>query len=908
MNAFSDKIVKKIYAESDEYIGIPYEATVLYDREKGDIKLGYEKGTPVILYITGANVERIGTFSDEKIISGMLDRGYIVCVIDYLGSEKADTSVLEWSVHKVAQNFISGEYFTGIEGFPSGRYVETLIVPAGYDVSRDNIYWSFDEHGADGSLEKIVDIWNNDFRGVHGELFVKWVDERGSRKETQTAPDGSAPVWYGADKSEDENGQYTKIKYTKANIVSDCAKPDGSMIDLNLYMHVIYPTAPEKKVPVMCLAASAEHLASQTTRGERPHLLGFLFRGYAGVAYDYGYTPMARLDHYGYFDGNSREGCVTGDNVTYSMKVYNYHIDLAAMRYVRYLTLSDGKFAFDVNAVGIYGNSKGGAQTYLGAEDPSRCVSSRIFDGHHGETRYENGKTEDIGAIRGGKEQPWSEYNGEKISSRANLVYSSCGAVPKSITEGNSPMFISCNRLDTSCYTGSNSMVNLCRLHDVPTMWLEIPANHTIVVGEDLLYGVDSYKTFFDFAGYYLKGDAVKAVGARVVKYIFPYSAILLFTGSVSESEMKKVTLKNSKGEKVKCSVVGKFGGLEWTFTPENAEFNETYTLDVPATLVGSNGKKIQSGYTYTFETEKAYAVTPSRCGRLKIEVAKSENASRYIAFEVKNDGVNTVSAYAKDGTRLAGVNVSGKGWYKLDIGDYLDTLGEGEAVSISLKAEKEAGNITVVSEKLDSTPEAVRVSSKVVSEFANAPDGTKALKVEKGNLITRYKLEEFYGTHMQVLGCNKVVKDGPLDESDMGRRFRISFKVYDTATRHISYHLSHCTSKPDSVADYRRCIYNKYTRSGEWVEYSFDYTVHEPMFGDHGKIVKDFYVDCELFGDDKKAIYLADVRSEEIITEVELGKYLFVSAPASEEILPEGKSPIACPNNPWETNLVLKK
>ena len=55
-------------------------------------------------------------------------------------------------------------------------------------------------------------------------------------------------------------------------------------------------------------------------------------------------------------------------------------------------------------------------------------------------------------------------------------------------------------------------------------------------------------------------------------------------------------------------------------------------------------------------------------------------------------------------------------------------------------------------------------------------------------------------------------------------------------------------------------------------------------------------------------AEFIADVRSEEIITEVELGKYLFVFAPASEEILPEGKSPIVCPNNPWETNLVLKK
>ena len=893
--AFADKtVINTIKIASDGYIGVPTELTVLYDKTKGNIKNGYVDPTPIIIYTVGTKIERIGTYSDEKIISGMLDRGYAVCVLDYLENEKAVSPALDWSVQKIRQKIISGEFFGNADGFPKGRYVETFVVPSGYDVSLGNVYWQFDKHGTDGSLEKIVEIWNNDFRGVHANRFVKWVDKNGNRKETQLGHDMSTPVWYDEKGNEDENGQYIKVKHTKANDISDCAKLDGSMIDLNLYMHVIYPTAPAKKVPVMCLASSSEHLCMCSANAIRPHLNGFLFNGYAGMMYDYGYTPMARNDHYGYYDGNSREGCVTGDNVTYSMKFYNYQIDLAAMRYLRYLALSDEKFAFDIDAIGVFGNSKGGCQTYLGAEDPSLCPHARIFTGHHGETRYENGKTETVGEIRGGEEQPWLTYNGQPISSRANLVYSGCGATTEAIKEGHSPLFISCNRKCGSGYTSSNSMVNLCRTHDVPAMWLDIPVDHNLAYGEDLLYGVDSYKAFFDFVGYFLKGDALKVVGARTVKYNFPFEAVVLFSGSVDESEIAKITLENSNGEAVKYVATGKYGGVEWTFTPETADFDEVYTLTVPETLVGKNGKNVQSGYVYTFESEK---------GRLT-ELKSCENID--IVFEVTNDAVNTVSAYASD-KKIGSTNVSGKGWYKINIKNYLDTIAEGENFEITLKAEKEAGITTVIDEKLAESLGAVRVGSKAKAEFALAPDGKPALRVDSFETHTGYMFEEFYNSRVLAVGCNTIVKKEALDESDMGRRFRISFKVFDSASRHISYHLNHCSSKPESIFDHRRSLYNAITKKGEWTEYSFEYTVYEPMYGDYGKQIKDFGISCEVFGNEEKEIYFADIKSEEITTGVEFGKSFF-ALPEWEEGLPEGKSTIVCPNNPWEKNLVLDK
>ena len=62
------------------------------------------------------------------------------------------------------------------------KSTETLVVPSGYDVSFGNVYWEFDKHGADGTLEKIVEIWNNDFRGTNAEKIIKWTTAQGKRK------------------------------------------------------------------------------------------------------------------------------------------------------------------------------------------------------------------------------------------------------------------------------------------------------------------------------------------------------------------------------------------------------------------------------------------------------------------------------------------------------------------------------------------------------------------------------------------------------------------------------------------------------------------------------------------------------------------------------------------------------
>ncbi|MCQ2399405.1 MAG: hypothetical protein MJ072_02740, partial [Clostridia bacterium] len=68
-----------------------------------------------------------------------------------------------------------------------------------------------------------------------------------------------------------------------------------------------------------------------------------------------------------YFDGNSG---VTGDTLAYSFHVFNdKRINTAAIRLIRYLALSEpSTYKFNIEKVGMLGNSKGGWFRFLGED------------------------------------------------------------------------------------------------------------------------------------------------------------------------------------------------------------------------------------------------------------------------------------------------------------------------------------------------------------------------------------------------------------------------------------------------------------------------------------------------------------------------------------------------------------
>ncbi|MBQ9116995.1 MAG: hypothetical protein IJY04_08215 [Clostridia bacterium] len=898
-------VAKTVRCAADDYIGIPFEVTVLFDADNFSVQPG-ATGTPIVIYVINSGAVRVGTRSDEEIVGGMLARGYAVVLLDYLGNEKAVSPALDWSAQKVRNRIADGEFFAEARGFTAGSYMQTVIVPSGHDLSFGNVFFEIDKHGADGTLEKIVEIWNNDFRGTNAERVIKWTDGNGRFKAMQTAHDGSLPFRCSADGTPDENGEYTFVKYTKAESIEDCVKPDGTRIDLKLYMHIIYPTSPKNKVPVLCLAGSSEHLCRGAATVDRPQLVGATFNGYAGVMFDFGYTPMARVDHYGYFDGYPKKGYITGDNPTYSIQTYNdKRINCAAMRYLRYLAYSSEEFAFDTDAFGIYGNSKGGWMGFLGEKEPEKMVSRRIFAGHHDETRYENGDTLTRGTVNGGEPQPWLTYGDKPIAGGANLIYCSCGGTDDNITAGHAPTFISCNRRDSSCYGTSNAFVNLCRYYNVPAMWVDINAPHTLVQGPELNYGYDTYAAFFDFIGYFLKGDAVKVVGARMDHSRYPAVFNLRFSGSVDGSEAEKIKVLDAEGKPVGGSWSQAFGGVEWTFVPDALCGNSEYELYVPENVCGSNGKQIQAEYRMRFKTlastvTSVEVIAAENCKTLRFTAPNGKNEAVYIAVSVVNDGVNTIGVYDASGARVGYVGVSGRGVYRIDITEYLASVVDGEPIELTLKAEKKAEVKTVFKTDRDDNFSGITAAKRAKSYIGSAPDGTSAIAFDGFESDLQFPTEEMYHSPDAAFNCNAIIKPEPISAEDMGRRFKIKLSLYDTVSRYVRVTLNHCTSMKNSITDLRRTYQNIVTRPGEWMDVELDYTVYEPMYGELGVLTKQLSVGIVNSGAVTNPIYFSGVETVETVTEPEIGAISLLSYSEKYKGLPEGMVDIVCQKSPW--------
>lgn len=887
--------------ENDGHIGIPVHASLLFCNDRFTVKKN-SGGTPVMIYVMGTQIERVGQGDDIEIINGMLDRGFAVVVLDYLGSEKAKRPALDWSVQKIRQKIASSELLLGsTAAFGEGRYPETLVVPAGYDVSYGNVFFELDKHGADGTLEKIAEIWNNDFRGTKGERLVRWVDASGARKPTQPGHDNSMPVWLDEGGNECESGEYVRVKHTLVRDVTDCVRPDGSFIELKLYMHLIYPVNPEKPVPVMCLSSSAEGLCRGSATADRPHLNGFTFDGYATVLFDYGYTPMARDDHYGYFDGFPMKGYITGNNITYAVNHYNdKKIFPAAMRYIRYLAASDGRFCFNTDAIGVFGNSKGAWMTFLGEKSPELMDPPRMFAGHHGESRYENGKCESVGVINGGEEQPWLTYEGKKLESTASLIYSSTGGTDNFVTEGHAPLFISCNRKDSSCYSTSNAFVNVCRTHNVPALWVDIPLPHTLTYDKDLVYGNDAYDAFFDFSGYYLRGDAIKALAAKVNEWSDEKSITVRFSGAALQDSENVKAMRVTCGEReIEGEWTSAYGNVEWTFTPTVPFSSGEYTLTVPAGFKGDNGKPSKAPFVFDFSVKgRTVTAVDFQHGKATV-VRNSALPVCKLMLDVTNDGVNRIGAYTSCGKLAASVNTSGKGRYALDISELAASLAEGEKIELDIRTERPASDVTVYNETLRGTLGSVEVGKLAHTEFSSAPDGSVALCVKGYDTVKTYPTEEFYVYQQASIVCPGIVKHGAIEPSDMGRKFHISLEIFDTVSRYVRISLNNCTSRALSIADYRASTYNLKTTAGKWQRFEFDYTVYEPMYKGIQLSEKVLSVLCYGRGNVETPIYFRDVKAVEKVSCVELGE-LYLLECEEENVLPDGASVIECPESPW--------
>ncbi|MBQ8380622.1 MAG: Ig-like domain-containing protein [Clostridia bacterium] len=700
-NLSSYRVGDTVKVKSDDYVLRAPNITAYYDYSSHGAAVPDYRKTQLVIYVVNTNTERIGTKSDVDIIKGMLSRGYVVAVLDYLNASDAKSPNIDWSIQINREDIYTGKYFSDTTKIPAGSFYDNHVVPAGYDVSPYMTFWETDKHGAEGSLEEIVENWNTDLRKTNGERIIPWVGDNG-RKATQNCFEGTSPVWYmdanGTAETEAGKGTYTKLKYTKAESVYDCVGPEGEPLELSLGMHIVYPTQTAEKpiddVPLFVNCNSSGHITlAVTSADKRPIVNGGLFNGYAGVIYDYLWFPMCRNEYYGYYDGRIQaSGGYTGDQMNYALQLYNdKRINTAAMRYLKYLSLSEhDTYCFDTESIGVYGNSKGSWITFLGnpelknytSTDTSlttdqleelidtrinNYISRREFPGHSGETRYQVGEencltkstTKNGITIDPGERQPWLTYNGKEILGNAHFLYACCGPMVEDMVPGHAPMVASMNFQDVfnSAYASSNDRSVLFKTLDIPSIYFIADVGHMYTFGPDQVTGIDTYDAFFDFMGYYLKDDAVK------VLYTTPLASTpeletdskfsIKFTGPVKESELSKITFKDKSGNTVLGTWESSYGRTEWCFTPNMLKGGTEYTLTVPAGFSADNGVAMTESYIakYMTKAEMQSDVTAYPGERGTYFVFKNPDLEAVsdlsFRFHVSNDAANVADLYA---------------------------------------------------------------------------------------------------------------------------------------------------------------------------------------------------------------------------------------------------------------------
>ncbi len=824
----------------------------------------------LITYVINTNTERVGTDSDVDIITSLLERGYVVAVLDYQNDERAVSPALDWSLQTLRRLMLADDTMTTYlsdVALPLHKE-QSYALPAGYNIEVGVDYFNFAEHSVKGTMEHIVDIWNGDYGNNSGQDFlsdngntvIPWGQKTledgtlvyNDANGVRCVKDGDGYVYIAdgdgvsvgdtvADPSgvvaeykkvrddavwTDSEARTIKIKYTLAEDWWDCVKKDGSVIDVTLRMDILYPTNPEREVPVMGLSSSYETRSGDWLNQIRPHMTGFLFAGYAGAMWDHAYTPMARDDHYGYFQGDQGErNCFT------LMGYTGIQAQTAAVRRLRYLADTEGeKYAFDLDHFGVYGHSKGCYVYVLGHPDPLSLEEQDLFPDNPGMETY--------------GELPWATYSdGTAIPSNVQMVYGSSGSGNLWGTEGYAPMFISQGVNDNALTPDSayHNYSTLAYQYDIPSLDFTMPGvGHTIIYGYSEEFDTDMYHAFFKFAHYWLN-DANADVA-----YITPIKGstgvgttdviTVKFTGPIPASEIEKVKVINLyDGTVASGRWESAFGNTTWHFTPDGLDGGALYHVFVPKEMKAENGKEMARDFGITFRTTYESTVSATLGGNA-IEKTQETDTGVFVFFDetdfslstttslrvgVTGESINRIQVYAVEeynetdptlstlGALLDTVSVFGEGKYDADISAYADKVGKASPVFF-LKAEKTSE--TVILNNYDTDTNSYFGGDKV--DYWIEEDN-KSVKITASS------------SYLYSLVINRAYK-----QEDLGREITVSFRAYPTNKGNIAFMPMSVTNVAKPENDAAHYFEFETDENGDviqkWHEFSFTYTVDQ--------------------------------------------------------------------------------
>ena len=564
IDILDDYCIYTEYRANDGYIGIPVGICVYVKDSKENTTA---TKTEIILYVMNYNElgQNKSNEADLPIISDLLDSGNIVITLDYYNNPLACNPGITHSVHAIRYsiNQKKGSIATGLSGYSFNISI-IRVVPAGYRVASELMFYDLTGNAPKGVKESTVkSAWNS-----------SGFEER-----------------YNSVRSKNPD----MPEYQKLTTYEELYKPDGSPIDSRMWLDVLYPSRPTTNdIPVVCWASSAQTRTSNHVSKQRPHDAEALFRGYAFAVYDHCYYPMARDDHYGYFNPYGIQSQV------------GIHTHAAAIRCVRYYS-----YLFDYGTENYtgFGHSKSALIGSLANPHPELLPESSTFASH---MYYRN---ETYG------DQPYLAYkdSGETIPSNLQFCYSSMGLGvelhAKNHNASTAPMFTASGisdqyaqwefwseQLNTFNQSGSNY-----------TAISFMDKGHEYVYGINAVYGYDEFDLAFDYIDYFLKDNISPRVGyfttAALAEVTTTGGVSVQFTGSISEASIYNgVTLTdNTTGESIEFFATATGNGSKWTFYAKD-EFVEghSYTLYIGNTVAGANGMPIRSSESTTFTCANA--------------------------------------------------------------------------------------------------------------------------------------------------------------------------------------------------------------------------------------------------------------------------------------------------------------
>jgi hypothetical protein len=258
-------------------------------------------GSEVIVYIKNSAWDRIGQESDLSILSDYIQKKFVVITIDFGYDKLAVSPHFDKDLHEI---------FKAVYGYKTESLLKEIhltpkeyrcfFLPEGYRVATNLVYWEIDKHAVYGTLEYIMNSYNEDI-----------VPKLPGLKPV------SSPM--------------------------EMVDRYGNPFDFTVKMDIVYPSQAKKRLPAIVYSAwQAARNPNGEPIGYLPHFAGFTTRGYVYIVMGHCYNPcVVHYFHYSKFTLDQWDGfaCYT-----------------AAMRYIN---ANAGKYSINTEHIGMLGHSKG---------------------------------------------------------------------------------------------------------------------------------------------------------------------------------------------------------------------------------------------------------------------------------------------------------------------------------------------------------------------------------------------------------------------------------------------------------------------------------------------------------------------------------------------------------------------